>query len=114
MLIQYIYACLTMLPCPIWFWSRWASGVFLAAVFMWSIYNGATYYIDYYGTKFQRELEALKKDVAKWQNSPEAAAAVSTPAVERSSAELERIEALAKTTGAVLNSAGEGEARVRK
>jgi hypothetical protein len=70
MMIQYLYACLTMLPAPIWFWYRWASGAFLTAVFVWSVYNGATYYIDVFGTRFQKELEALKKDVAKWQNSP--------------------------------------------
>ena len=38
---------------------------------MWSIYNGATYYIDVFGKRFQNELEALKKDVAKWQTSPD-------------------------------------------
>jgi len=70
MLIQYTYACVTMLPCPIWFWYRWASGAFLLAVFVWSVYNGATYYIDVFGKRFQKELEELKKDVAKWQNSP--------------------------------------------
>jgi hypothetical protein len=71
MLIQYTYALATMLPCPLWFWSRWASGLFLAGVFTWSVWNGATYYIDVFGVRFQRELEALKKDVAKWQNTPE-------------------------------------------
>jgi hypothetical protein len=71
MLIQYGYALLTMVPCPLWFWSRWASGLFLASVFCWSVWNGATYYIDVFGVRFQRELEALKKDVAKWQNTPE-------------------------------------------
>lgn len=39
-------------------------------MFGWSIYNGATYYIDVFGKRFQNELEALKRDVAKWQNSP--------------------------------------------
>ncbi|KAF2461667.1 hypothetical protein BDY21DRAFT_278913 [Lineolata rhizophorae] len=72
MLIQYVYALLTMVPCPLWFWSRWASAAFLATVFTWSVYNGATYYIEYYGKRFQRELEALKQDVAKWQSSPDA------------------------------------------
>jgi len=71
MLIQYSYACLTMIPCPLWFWSKWASGVFLTVVFIWSTYNGANYYIEVFGKRFQKELEALKKDVAKWQNSPE-------------------------------------------
>ena len=41
------------------------------AVFVWSIYNGATYYIDVFGKRFQNELEQLKRDVAKWQTSPE-------------------------------------------
>ncbi|KAI9829231.1 MAG: hypothetical protein M1819_006411 [Sarea resinae] len=71
MLIQYGYAICTMIPCPIWFWYRWASAGFLLAVFTWSVYNGATFYIDVFGNRFQKELEQLKKDVAKWQNSPE-------------------------------------------
>lgn len=70
MLIQYSYAVLTIIPCPIWFWYRWASSAFLLVVFGWSIYNGATYYIDVFGKRFQSELEALKRDVAKWQNGP--------------------------------------------
>lgn len=65
MLIQYIYAVLTMMPCPIWFWYRYASATFLMAVFCWSIYNGATYYIDVFGKRFQNELEAMKREVAK-------------------------------------------------
>ncbi|TAQ85407.1 hypothetical protein B7494_g6265 [Chlorociboria aeruginascens] len=71
MLIQYIYALLTMLPCPIWFWYRYASAGFLLAVFCWSVYNGATYYIDVFGKRFQNELEAMKREVQKWQNSPD-------------------------------------------
>ncbi|ERF74451.1 hypothetical protein EPUS_03889 [Endocarpon pusillum Z07020] len=70
MLIQYSYAILTIIPCPIWFWYRYASATFLLVVFGWSIYNGATYYIDVFGKRFQNELEALKAEVAKWQNSP--------------------------------------------
>ncbi|KAI1371504.1 hypothetical protein F4677DRAFT_308390 [Hypoxylon crocopeplum] len=71
MLIQYLYAVLTMLPCPLWFYSRWASGSFLMIVFAWSVYNGSTYYIDVFGKRFQKELEAMKAEVAKWQNSPD-------------------------------------------
>ena len=71
MTIQYVYALATMLPCPIWFWSRWASAAFLLVVFSWSIWNGATYYIDVFGQRFSRELDQLKKDVAKWQNTPD-------------------------------------------
>ena len=71
MLVQYSYALGTMIPCPIWFWYRWASSAFLMSVFVWSIYNGATFYIDVYSKKFQIELEQLKKDVSKWQTSPD-------------------------------------------
>lgn len=71
MSIQYFYAVLTMIPCPLWFLSRWASASFLLIVFTWSIHNGATYYIDVFGKRFQKELEAMKSEVMKWQNSPE-------------------------------------------
>jgi hypothetical protein len=73
MMIQYCYAVLTMLPCPIWFFSRWASASFLVVVFAWSVYNGATYYIDVFGKRFQKELEALKAEVVKWQNGADLA-----------------------------------------
>ena len=71
MLIQYSYALGSMIPCPIWFWYRWPSAGFLLTMFVWSVHNGATYYIDVFGKRFQNELEQLKKDVAKWQTSPE-------------------------------------------
>ncbi|KAI1469980.1 uncharacterized protein F4812DRAFT_450321 [Daldinia caldariorum] len=85
MLIQYLYAVLTMLPCPLWFYSRWASAAFLIIVFVWSVYNGSTFYIDVFGKRFQKELEAMKAEVAKWQNSPDVLGSPSmapTPAVE--------------------------------
>ncbi|TVY34186.1 putative membrane protein [Lachnellula subtilissima] len=71
MFIQYSYAVLTMLPCPLWFWYRYASATFLMAVFCWSVYNGATFYIDVFGNRFQKEMEAMKREVQKWQNSPD-------------------------------------------
>jgi hypothetical protein len=81
MMIQYTYALLTMIPCPIWLWSRWASGIFITGLFILSIHNGATYYIDVFGKRFQKELEELKKDVARWQSSPEGAITPMTPGV---------------------------------
>lgn len=71
MMIQYGYAVLTMLPCPLWFMSRYASSAFLLIVFAWSIYNGSTYYIDVFGKRFQNELEAMRAEVLKWQSTPE-------------------------------------------
>jgi hypothetical protein len=79
MLIQYCYALLTMIPCSLWFWSRWASAAFLLGVFVWSIWNGANYYMDVFGKKFQNELEQMKKDVAKWQSSPNGGSVASPP-----------------------------------
>ncbi|KAI4131836.1 MAG: hypothetical protein LQ338_001026 [Usnochroma carphineum] len=80
MLVQYGYALLTMVPCPLWFWYRWLSASFLLSVFSWSVYNGATYYIDVFGTRFQKELEQLKKEVSRWQTSPETIATSDDPA----------------------------------
>lgn len=71
MLVQYLYATGTMVACPIWFWYRWPSAGFLILLFSWSIYNGATYYIDVFGTRFQKELEQMKGDIAKWQTHQE-------------------------------------------
>jgi hypothetical protein len=71
MLIQYGYALITMVPCPVWFWYRWASASFLMVVFTWATYNGATFYIDVFGRRMEKEFEALKKEVTKWQNMPE-------------------------------------------
>lgn len=70
--IQYMYAFLAMLPCPLWLQSRDASSVFLLVVLTWSIYNGSTYYIDVFGKRFQKELEAMKAEVSKWQSLAEA------------------------------------------
>lgn len=69
MFIQYVYAVLTMLPCPLWFYSRWASAIFMLGVFAWSVYNGSTYYIDIFGKRFQKELEAMKAEVAKFSSA---------------------------------------------
>lgn len=79
MLIQYSYAILTIIPCPIWFWYRWASAAFLMFVFSWSVWNGANYYMDVFGKKFQTELEQMKKDMAKLQGSPGTMTPVSEP-----------------------------------
>lgn len=71
MLTQYLYALGSMIPCPIWFWFRWPSAAFLLCLFAWSVFNGANYYIDVFGKRFQKELEQMRKDVARWQASPE-------------------------------------------
>lgn len=84
MLIQYSYAVATMLPCPLWFYSRWASATFLMVVFIWSIHNGSTYYIDVFGKRFQKELEAMKAEVAKWNVQDGMLSPIITPLAEQS------------------------------
>lgn len=114
MLIQYTYAVLTMVPCPVWFWSRWASGLFLTVVFIWSTYNGANYYIEVYSKRFQKELEQLKADVSKWQSSP------MTPMPQPNAEQMKEFPLLdgnTNTSGATTGSKAlgeEGEARERK
>ena len=76
MCIQYAYAVLTILPCPWWFWSRGLSALFLGVVFMWSVWNGSTYYIDVFGKRFQKELESLKAEVEREGRGEGAAATV--------------------------------------
>jgi hypothetical protein len=71
--IQYCYALLTMTPCPIWFRSSYASAFFMVVVFGWASWNGATYYIDVFGRRMEKELEALRKEVARMAKSPELA-----------------------------------------
>jgi hypothetical protein len=43
---------------------RW-SGVFLLGIFAVSVWNGGGYYIEVFGRKFERELEALRKELAE-------------------------------------------------
>jgi len=71
--IQYAYALVTMSPCPIWFRYRWASALFMLFVFAWACWNGATYYIDVFGKRMEKELEQLRKEVARMAKSPDIA-----------------------------------------
>ncbi|KAI1853445.1 hypothetical protein JX265_012736 [Neoarthrinium moseri] len=113
MMIQYSYAVLTMLPCPLWFYSRWASAAFLMTVFIWSVYNGSTYYIDVFGKRFQKELETMKAEVAKWQNSPELMlhSPLMTPADEKKD-KLQPIDAASEMLRREDIAAKEGSVRV--
>lgn len=87
MFIQYSYALLTIIPCPIWFWYRWASAGFMMFVFSWSVWNGANYYMDVFGKKFQKELEQMKRDMARLQASPSPLVAADTDNEGRSEGE---------------------------
>ncbi|EEB08027.1 membrane transporter [Schizosaccharomyces japonicus yFS275] len=63
MLIQYLYSVITIAPCAIWFRSRLYSTLFITFIFSSSVWNGASYYVDVFGRKFQKELEALRQEL---------------------------------------------------
>lgn len=62
-LIQFFYQLLTMTFCPIWFKYKHLCGCFVSFVFIWSSYNGATYYIDVFGKRFEKEVRKLKAEI---------------------------------------------------
>jgi len=71
MCIQYCYALLTMLPCPLWFWYHKASAAFMLVCLSWASWNGATFYIDVFGRRMEKELDHLRKEVARMSKSPD-------------------------------------------
>lgn len=66
-LIQFGYQILTMSFCPIWFRYKHACGAFMFFIFIWASYNGATYYIDVFGKRLEKEVERLKMEVIELQ-----------------------------------------------
>ncbi|KAG1857258.1 hypothetical protein C8R48DRAFT_607482 [Suillus tomentosus] len=67
---QLVYSLLTELPAvfllydsPMW------SGAFLLFIFSVSVWNGGGFYIEVFGRKFERELEALRKELAEGSNN---------------------------------------------
>jgi hypothetical protein len=67
---QLVYSLLTELPAvyllydsPVW------SGAFLMFIFSVSVWNGGGFYIEVFGRKFERELEALRKELADSSNN---------------------------------------------
>ncbi|QSL64509.1 hypothetical protein MERGE_001810 [Pneumocystis wakefieldiae] len=68
MAIQYIYTLITMAPCPWWYSHKKFSTIFLSSLFAWSVWNGASYYVDVFGRRFQKELEDLRREVSTYEN----------------------------------------------
>ncbi|KZT27057.1 hypothetical protein NEOLEDRAFT_1089923 [Neolentinus lepideus HHB14362 ss-1] len=66
---QLVYAILTELPaaCLLYDSPRW-SNIFLSFIFAVSVWNGGGFYIEVFGRKFERELEALRKELAEAQS----------------------------------------------
>lgn len=83
--IQFGYQLGTMLLCPIWYHSETLSALFMTFIFMKAAYNGATYYIDIFGKRFQKELLKLQAEVSEWQATTSGSSSPSLrPVTERS------------------------------
>ncbi|KAF9535064.1 hypothetical protein CPB83DRAFT_227326 [Crepidotus variabilis] len=63
---QFLYAIITELPAVFLLYksSTW-SAIFLLIIFSVSVWNGGGFYIEVFGRKFERELEALRKELAE-------------------------------------------------
>lgn len=66
-LIQFGYQIATMVFCPIWFRYKHACGAFMCFIFIMALYHGATYYIDVFGKRLEKEVEKLKSEVVQLQ-----------------------------------------------
>jgi len=63
---QLVYAVLTELPAVYLLYdSSFCSAAFLLGLFSVSVWNGGGFYIEVFGRKFERELEALRKELAE-------------------------------------------------
>ncbi|PBK72953.1 hypothetical protein ARMSODRAFT_953389 [Armillaria solidipes] len=63
---QLVYTVLTEVPAVfVLYDSSFWSGVYLILIFSVSVWNGGGFYIEVFGRKFERELEALRKELAE-------------------------------------------------
>ncbi|KAG9126972.1 hypothetical protein FRC07_001190 [Ceratobasidium sp. 392] len=80
MLGQLLYSILTSLPAVFLLYTsaKW-SGAFLLLIFAVSVWNGGGFYIEVFGRKFERELEALRKELAEATAAGYSSSGVNTP-----------------------------------
>lgn len=64
MLLQSVYTIVCTLPAPALFYrSSHASATFLIFVLTMSVWNGASYYVEVWGRRFEKELQALRREL---------------------------------------------------
>ena len=66
-IIQYGYQLITMSVCPFLYSYKHVCSLFVSFIFLCATYNGATYYVDFYGKKFQREVVKLQGEIESLQ-----------------------------------------------
>ncbi|OWB63599.1 hypothetical protein B5S31_g4426 [[Candida] boidinii] len=67
-LIQYFYQLSTMILCPIFFKYNILASFFMSYIFIKASYNGATYYVDIYGKKLNKEVARLQQEIEALQD----------------------------------------------
>jgi hypothetical protein len=65
--IQYGYQLITMSLCPFLYRYKHICSFFISFIFFCATYNGAAYYVDFYGKKFQKEVSKLQKEIESLQ-----------------------------------------------
>lgn len=68
MTIQYGYQLSSMLLCPIWMRYKKLAGIFMMFIFAVAAHNGATYYVDIFGKKLEKEVVKLKEEIQQLQS----------------------------------------------
>jgi len=78
---QLLYSLLTEIPAIfVLYGSSLWSGIFFITIFAVSVWNGGGYYIEVFGRKFERELEALRKELA--EATAKSNSGISTPSLD--------------------------------
>ena len=66
-LLQYLYQLVTMSLCPLLYKYKYFCSLFVSLIFLSATYNGAAYYVDYYGKKFEKEVLKLQREIEQLQ-----------------------------------------------
>ncbi|KAJ6567235.1 hypothetical protein DFH09DRAFT_1314348 [Mycena vulgaris] len=85
---QLLYSVLTEVPAVfVLYDSPFWSGAFLIGILAVSVWNGGGFYIEVFGRKFERELEALRKELAESTARSGHSSPISTPGLSRGPSE---------------------------
>lgn len=113
-IIQYGYQLITMSICPLLYSHKNVCSLFVSFIFLCATYNGATYYVDFYGKKFQREVVKLQgeieslqqeqvQDIEKRREPPQENVQKQGPCDDTSSSEKQRRRTTPVTVSEIIN-----------
>ncbi|GBE79377.1 hypothetical protein BKA93DRAFT_809699 [Sparassis latifolia] len=104
MIGQLFYTILTELPAVFLLYdSSFWSGTFLIFIFAVSVWNGGGFYIEVFGRKFERELDALRKELAEVTARSERSSPTLEPQSDDDLATVSSSPDMSKVTSPVLS-----------